>query len=450
MYSKEIHAAIVDVYGTVEKYEQVLSQNMEPFVIPEESKVSLTVWDTKDIVLARLRQVPAEIRDHMWLLGAVTEATDLCFPLMNHVVEALKELRASNETPEGDTTIHLLGTKPAIGIVHPRYLEKLEKGKYKMPHSERLPYYAASPNMAEITMVFKSDVIMLGGMRFTWSNFQANPEAIKLLSLGLLYRDVPWKLLAANTPLRSTEQAIQMFKVYASLSDKHKLVGEAACRASVLSRLSKLAAVGFVVSGDMPCVLESTEHATFESLNGHINGRLCERMLVATDCAEMKLLGNACGLNGASYFALMNGTVVDPLKPDYAKVGNNARVMAAGVILRLHLGDDRLIESMEFCRKHNVRVFELAVHGKNSYGDMADESWGARPCSARMSPLAFKVEGGCCFSAFGNGTNAVLDSMRGDEAAQAFLGIASPLETLGELRAAVAATFAKAIETIEA
>ena len=449
MYSKEIHAAIVKTYKTVEKYEQVLSEHMERFVIPDESKVLLNVWDTKDIVLARLRAVPAEIRDHMWLLGAVTEATDLCFPLMNYVVEAVKELRASNETPEGDTTIHLLGTKPAIGIIHPRYLEKFETGKYKMPKGERLPYYAESPNMAEITMLFKSDVVWLGGMRFTWSNFQVTPTAIKLASLGLLNREVPWKLLASNTPMRSTEQAIQMFKVYASLSDKHKIVGEDACRDSVLSRLAKLAEVGFAVSGEMPCVFESTEHATFVSLNGHINGRLCERMLVATDSAEMKLLGNACGLNGASYFGLMNGAVVDPMAPDYSKVGNNARVMAAGVILRLHLGDDRLIESMEFCRKHNVRVFELAVHGKHSYGDMADESWGVRPCSARMSPLAFQVLGKC-FSAFGNGVNAVLDSMHGDAAAQAFLGIDSPLETLGELRVAVAATFAKAIATIEA
>ena len=454
MYSKDIHEAIVKAYETVEKYEQVLSEHMERFDIPKESKVSVSVWDTTEVIVERFREVPREVRDHIWVLGALTEATDLRFPVMNHITEAVREMKTGGEMPGGETTLHLIGTKPSIGIIHPRYLQKFESGKYKLPNGERLPYYAESSEMVEITMVFKTDVIMLGGMRFTWSNFNGAPVAIKLKSMGLVYRECPWKLLFSNTPIQSTEHVIQMAKVYASLSLKHKIVGEEACRLSLLARSAKLAEVGFQLPLDMPAVgalcveFESTKHETYESLNGHITGRLCERMLVATDPAKIKLLGNACGLNGASYFGIMNGAVVDPLNPDYAKVGNNARVMACGVLLRLHLGDDALIESMEFCRKYNVRVFEMAVHGKNSFGDMADESWGVAPCSARMSPLAFKVEGKC-FSAFGNGVNAVLDAMHGDKAAQTFLGIDSPLETLGEIRDAVVASFARAIATIE-
>jgi hypothetical protein len=457
MYSPEIHAAILDAYKSLDNYERVLADTMDKFEIPDECKVALDPADSKEAVLAKLRNVPIGMRGAVWLSGAVVrgKVPDLCFPLMNYVVEAVKELR---HLQEGKTFVHLQGYKPTDGVMHPKYLHNFvgDKPKFALSNGARLPFYAKGTNMVEMTLVFDADgSISLGGMAFRWSNFMTLDEAVRLADDLGIECSATWKTLFVNRALLSTEEVIQMLKVYASLSQRHRLVGNDACKASLEMRRDKLAAVGVVVrDDDMSVTVAGADAVTLESyeqLNGFVNARLCDMATLCSDPATLKLIGNAVGINGGTYFGPMNGEIVDPMAPDYARVGNNARVMSAGILLRMLRGEAPLVQAMDFCHKYGIRVFELAVHGgKGSLGAFADEGWGVAACSARMSPLAFLVRGGKCYSAFGNGVNAVLDAKRGVAAAQAFIGLdGCALETKEELRAAAAACFAKALDIIE-
>jgi hypothetical protein len=177
-------------------------------------------------------------------------------------------------------------------------------------------------------------------------------------------------------------------------------------------------------------------------MNTYFNLQLWEKMQKTKDPAEHKAIGNACGFRADKYFERMNGA---PSMSDYATMGGNAHLMAAGVLLRLYAGDHELAALLNFCREHKVRVLEAAVHG-----GFPDQMWGAASCYPRMSPASHLVSTSTpCYNAFGNGLSAVMDAMDGHVEAQAFLGIESSLETQGELKAAVIACFRALLDRID-
>ena len=475
MYSADIHKAIVKTYKTVEAYEAALGEVMRRVDISDECQLVLEAKDTCETILIKLRDLPTVSRHNTWVMGAVLEGkfVDLRAPLFEFLMEAMKELVRVGDYP-ATAVLHIRGFKPCEGVIHPEYLKAflpstsaegvVKPAKYSLAPAAlevwggKFPYYGPCDNMPEMTLAFNGvdKDILLGAMAFRFSNFHALLSAIVFEEFDMAYPGSEWKTAAATTRYLSGEQMVQALKAFASISKKHAITDEADALASLKSRLTKLAELGYhleLVEEGPRGVLDDADGVTRQfptalALDQFINRQIVERVRVCTDPKLLKKLGNAVGLK-ASYFGIMNGAIVDPFAPVWSNVGNNARVMALNILMRMLRGDTKLIEFISLARKFRISIFELAVHGDGAY---PDECWGVAACSARISPAAHLVRGGRIFNCFGNGVNAVIQALNHSVEALDFLGLHAEfdLEKKEELALAVSIVFAKVLDTISA
>ena len=464
MYSKEIHDAILKAYKSVDAYEAALKRVAEPFVLPMNKQIKIDAKDTTEEIFGRLTALSTDDNSNLWVLGAYRGATmDL---------ETLGKLMMAVEPLGVPITLHLQGEKTVpAGIVHPRYLRLLEeeepaKKRVKLDPSiaTKFPYYEANtPNMVESVMVYDNvaKTWKMMGMVFAPSNFTLLPAPIKIMdAFRLVYIDSFWKMLVVNARITSPEHLIQLLKVAASLSPEYQLTDEAECELSLNARMAQLKELGFefVLSADGKVNRGSVKWLnnatpadnsfdTYREMNTFLCLELWERIRDGGELtpAMCKKIGNAVGFNAAKYFACMNGEA--SVSSDYSKMGNNARLMAVGMLLRLHGGDEELAKLLAFCNTHSIRVHELAVHG-----GVPDVSWGAAPCYPRMSPVAHLTTGTTpAYDALGAGFNAVLDAMRGLAAPQVFLGflLGNTLETPNDIRQGARGAFYRMLNVLD-
>ena len=131
-----------------------------------------------------------------------------------------------------------------------------------------------------------------------------------------------------------------------------------------------------------------------QAVTAEDKAKLLEAMVACVVPGDEKDMGRAALINGAAYFPQMDGAPFDPAAPNFDTVGVNAVLMAVGLMLRIYLGDAQLIDSLEVCRRFNLRIQEAAVHvqvkGENgvklTHGHVPDTKWGSEGDCTRDSP----------------------------------------------------------------
>jgi hypothetical protein len=235
----------------------------------------------------------------------------------------------------------------------------------------------------------------------------------------------------------SPEDLIQTLKILAATSSVYGLDDETeeAIAKSLASRAEKLGELGASLDGRLCKRVTwcdgSEVFATYRDMNARVASYLADQAVATVDPKRLKALGNACGLK-SSFFKLMDGKPegLSVTESVYEGMGNNARVMLLGLLMRLYSGDMELVTFLELCAEYALDFQEMAMHvavGKNeTHGGFPDTHWGAAWGDCRVGPDTHLVreQGGVTYNAFGNGGMALLDLIERDSAAaKGFAGI---------------------------
>ena len=358
------------------------------------------------------------------------------------LVNCIKEV-----VTEGKHYIHILGPHKTP-YPHPSLLKMLEDRKYTL---EEGGLWAPGQAMPEQTIIAE---MKEGGMELTTflmcsilSNFNTvKTKEVTARTIGCDPSKVPAEMM--DVVLLSAEHAIQLAKPVAAVAFPDKFMDTAADDTSVAKAI---ATAGKIKSaGDEPQDEEK------ESLKRKL---LSDKALtIKTHCEEVyhllckagafdvqKKLGQLPTLT-SKWFDVVKGTPIECFRnfdaEDLKKLGANSLMQAFVIMLRIHAGDEALLERLLFdISTHNVPV-ESAMHDPVKNPDKAalskylfsgrfpDRVWGKVCGCPRYTVMPDRLvhsDGKPQVGHLGNGAELVRQAIRGDKAVLDFFGLDAPL-----------------------
>jgi hypothetical protein len=411
-------------FKTEEAYLAYFHSRIEEFSAPPKHSIDLKTSDTVDIITTKINFIPLIPSHgsvlHLWIRGViVNKDADLDVPLWHKLQEAVDTLYHDGLLT-CKTKLHLVGQKltPPHGM-HPKMLQNILDGRLRVPTPYRV--YRGGEEMTEITITMSADGScgVVSGMQFPLSNFRPilckdGQTYLTLGELGVTAKDGSWKWPVIKAPMDSAEKQIQLIKAAAALGTTYRVTDVKVIRSKMADRLKVLRNLAPASLFNTVLGMSEGEMVQLDLLHQHvsagtvpelldedlilfndaISAKLLEAMVACVVPGDEKDIGRAALINGAAYFPQMDGAPFDPAASNFDTVGVNAVLMAVGLMLRIYRGDAQLIDSLEVCRRFNLRIQEAAVHvqvkGENgvklTHGHVPDTKWGSEGDCTRDSP----------------------------------------------------------------